>query len=97
MCCPLLCSVLHVCHVSGFAGQMATLEKAEALLEELRVASVEAARRDLEEVTAFAAEQAHAWHQPQQCLLALLSGRSNRLEERESERERRQVACFASH
>lgn len=40
------------------AGQMATLDKAEALLEELRVASVEAARRDLDEITAFAAEQA---------------------------------------
>ena len=39
---------------------MATLEKAEALLEELRVASVEAARRDLDEVSAFAAEQARA-------------------------------------
>ena len=37
---------------------MATLDKAEALLEELRVASVEAARRDLDEVAAFAAEQA---------------------------------------
>lgn len=66
---------------------MATLEKAEALLEELRVASVEAARRDLEEVTAFAAEQAHAWHQPQHCLLTLLSGRTDTLEKRESARE----------
>ena len=37
---------------------MATLDKAEALLEELRVASVEAARRDLDKVAAFAAEQA---------------------------------------
>ena len=72
---------LQVCHASGSAGQMATLEKAEALLEELRVASVEAARRDLEEVTAFAAEQAHAWHQPQHCLRTLLSGRTDTLEE----------------
>ena len=39
---------------------MATLDKAEALLEELRVASVDAARRDLDEVTAFAAEQARS-------------------------------------
>ena len=46
------------------AGQMATLEKAEALLEELRVASVEAAKSDLEEVTAFAAEQARACINP---------------------------------
>lgn len=37
---------------------MATLDKAEALLEELRVASVEAARSDLDEVAAFAAGQA---------------------------------------
>ena len=43
---------------ASLAGQMATLDKAEALLDELRVASVEAARRDLDEVTAFAAEQA---------------------------------------
>ena len=41
---------------------MATLDKAEALLEELRVASVEAARRDLDEVAAFAAEQARDRH-----------------------------------
>ncbi len=49
---------------------MATLEKAEALLEELRVASVEAARRDLDEISAFAAEQARAC--PLVCIPALL-------------------------
>ncbi len=36
--------------------QMATLEKAEALLEELRGASCDAAVKELEEVRAFAAE-----------------------------------------
>ena len=38
----------------SMASKMATLERAEALLEELRVASFEAAKRDLEEVRAFA-------------------------------------------
>jgi hypothetical protein len=52
---------------------MATLEKAEALLEELRVASVEAARRDLDEVSAFAAEQARA--RPAVCVPAMLQRR----------------------
>lgn len=36
---------------------MATLDRAEALLEELRSASYGAAQKDLEEVTAFAAAQ----------------------------------------
>ena len=37
--------------------QMATLQTAEDLLEQLRGASFEAAKRDLEDVQAFAAEQ----------------------------------------
>ena len=40
----------------SLARKMATLPKAEALLEELRAASYPAAKHDLEEVTAFAAE-----------------------------------------
>ncbi len=36
---------------------MATVERAEALLEELRGASIGAARRDLDEVRAFAKAQ----------------------------------------
>ncbi len=36
--------------------QMATLEKAEALLEELRSASYDAALREMDEVKRFAAE-----------------------------------------
>ena len=39
-------------------GQMATLDKAQALLEELRQASYGAAEADLKEVTSFAADQA---------------------------------------
>lgn len=46
--------------------QMATLDKAEALLEDLRSASWDAAVKDLEEVKAFAAKQVH-------CCLLLLS------------------------
>lgn len=41
---------------------MATLEKAEALLEELRSASYDAAVRELEEVKAFAAAHVRARH-----------------------------------
>ncbi len=37
--------------------QMATLDKAEDLLEQLRGASVDAAKRDLADIQAFAAEQ----------------------------------------
>lgn len=40
----------------SLARKMATLPKAEALLEELRVASYPAAKQDLEDVTAFAKE-----------------------------------------
>ena len=39
----------------SMASKMATLERAEALLEELRAASMDAAKADLEEVRAFAA------------------------------------------
>ena len=38
-------------------AQMATLETAEQLLEELRGASFEAAKRDLQDIQEFAAEQ----------------------------------------
>lgn len=41
----------------SMASKMATLEKAEELLEQLRSASYDAAVRDMEEVKAFAAEQ----------------------------------------
>ncbi len=40
----------------NIAAQMATLDKAEALLEELRSASYDAALREMEEVKQFAAE-----------------------------------------
>lgn len=40
----------------SLARKMATLSKAEGLLEELRAASYPAAKKDLDEVTAFAAE-----------------------------------------
>ncbi len=40
--------------------QMATLQTAEDLLEQLRGTSFEAAKRDLEDVQAFAAEQGFA-------------------------------------
>ncbi|KAG1679836.1 hypothetical protein FOA52_012749 [Chlamydomonas sp. UWO 241] len=40
----------------SMAKKMATVGKAEALLEELRAASMDAGRKDLEEVTAFAAK-----------------------------------------
>lgn len=40
----------------SLARKMATLPKAEALLEELRVASYSAAKQDMEDVTAFAKE-----------------------------------------
>ena len=44
--------------LKGWCGtQMATLDKAEALLEDLRSASWDAAVKDLEEVKAFAAKQ----------------------------------------
>jgi len=46
-------------HLS-MASKMATLEKAEALLEELRSASFAAAQKDLQEVTQFAQEQGFA-------------------------------------
>lgn len=41
-------------------AQMATLDKAEALLEELRGASYDAAVREMEDVRAFAAENVRA-------------------------------------
>lgn len=41
----------------SMASKMATLDQAEELLEELRVASYDAAVRDLEDIKAFAAEQ----------------------------------------
>jgi hypothetical protein len=40
-----------------FSSQMATLDKAEALLEELRKASYEAAQKDLKDVTEFASSK----------------------------------------
>jgi hypothetical protein len=48
---PVLAKRLPAC------AQMATLEKAEELLEQLRAASYTAAKQDLEDVRAFAAEQ----------------------------------------
>jgi len=48
----------HITWISSVCGaQMATLDKAEALLEELRAASWDAAVRDLAEVQAFARER----------------------------------------
>jgi oligopeptidase A len=41
---------------------MATLEKAEGLLEELRGASYDAAVKDMEELKAFAAENVSSLH-----------------------------------
>ena len=43
--------------MQGVLLQMATLSKAEALLEDLRSASWDAAVKDLDEVKAFAAKQ----------------------------------------
>ena len=43
-------------------AQMATLEKAEGLLEELRGASYDAAVKDMEELKAFAAENVRSLH-----------------------------------
>ncbi len=42
--------------------KMATLEKAEGLLEELRGASYDAAVKDMEELKAFAAENVSSLH-----------------------------------
>ena len=42
--------------------QMATLDKAEALLEDLRSASWDAAVKDLDEVKSFAAKQVSCQH-----------------------------------
>lgn len=42
--------------------QMATLDKAEALLEDLRSASWDAAVKDLEDVKAFAAKQVSQYY-----------------------------------
>lgn len=46
----------------GCGVQMATLDKAEALLEDLRSASWDAAVKDLEDVKAFAAKQVGYYH-----------------------------------
>ncbi len=51
---------------------MATLEKAEELLEQLRAASYSAAQRDLDDIKAFAAEQGFT-EEMQQVRLRLLA------------------------
>ena len=56
-------SLSTICHQASqkkvcCGAQMATLDKAEALLEDLRSASWDAAVKDLEDVKAFAAKQA---------------------------------------
>ena len=47
---------------TGVCAQMATLEKAEGLLEELRGVSYDAAVKDMEELKAFAAENVSFLH-----------------------------------
>ncbi len=54
------CGVRGACASLACAAQMATLPSANALLEELRVASRPAAEKDLQEVQAFAKEQGFA-------------------------------------
>ena len=61
--------------VSAFV-QMATLDKAEALLEDLRSASWDAAVKDLDEVKSFAAKQVCRQHTVRSVAMPCIIGRS---------------------